>query len=144
MEGGRSRPGPRRVLVVDDDPDTSRGMVRLLTASGHEARAAGDGRTAVEAAREFRPEVVLLDIRLPDTDGYQLAARLRSDPGLGRPVLVAISGFGREQDRERSLAAGFDHHLLKPVDFDAVLAIVAAARVARRMTGPGKFMPDAG
>ncbi len=125
--GREPRGEARRVLVVDDDPDTARGMVRLLAASGHLARAAGDGRAAVEAARDFRPDVVLLDIRLPDTDGYQLAARLLAEPGLDRPVLVAISGFGQDEDRERSLTAGFDRHLIKPVDIDAVLAIVADA-----------------
>ncbi len=119
--------GCRRVLVVDDDPDTSRGMVRLLASSGHEARSACDGRTALEAVRDFRPDVVLLDIRLPDLDGYQVAEKLRADPETGRPVLVAVSGFGQDQDRERSIRAGFEHHLIKPVNIDEVLAIVSAS-----------------
>ncbi len=121
---------PRRVLVVDDDSDTSRGMVRLLRASGHESKTAADGRSALEAAREFRPDVVLLDIGLPDTDGYQLVGKLRAEAGLDRAVIVAVSGFGQNKDRERSLLAGFDHHMIKPVDIEDVLAIVATAPAA--------------
>jgi signal transduction histidine kinase len=131
-----ARTGPRRVLVVDDDADTSRGMVRLLRGSGHDARSAGDGRSAIEAARDFRPDVVLLDIRLPDTDGYSLASRLRAEAGLDRAVIVAVSGFGREQDLEQSRLAGFDHHLIKPVDIDSVLALVAGAAPAAAGTDP--------
>jgi PAS domain S-box-containing protein len=116
----------RRVLVVDDDGDSARGMARLLRASGHETWTAADGRSALESARAHRPDVALIDVRLPDIDGRELARQLRAEPGLEGLLLVAVSGLGREEDREQSLAAGFDHHLVKPVDLDALLALVAS------------------
>jgi CheY-like chemotaxis protein len=118
-------PGPgRRVLVVDDNADAREAMKLLLEDEGHDVRSAGDGPTALESARSFRPEVVLLDIGLPGMDGYEVARALRSEPGSERALIVAVSGYGQADDRERSRVAGFDHHLLKPVTPERLLEIV--------------------
>ena len=115
MNGSREDGGPR-VLVVDDDADTADSLVLLLTLWGCRAAAAYDGRTAAGQALASRPDVVVLDLGLPGLDGYEVARRLRVAPGLEKVRLIAVSGFGREEDRARSRAAGFDHHLLKPVE----------------------------
>ena len=113
-----------RILVADDNVDTARGMVRLLKLLGNDARAVHDGRAAIEVARTFRPHFVLLDIGLPGLDGYQVAATLRGDELHRDVVIIAVSGYGQEEDRRRSLAAGFDHHLAKPVDFDSLISLL--------------------
>jgi CheY-like chemotaxis protein len=110
--------------VVDDSTDTARGMVRLLERLGNEVIAAHGGPEALEAARTFRPDFVLLDIGLPGMDGYQVASTLRGEEALKEAVIIAVSGYGQEGDRRRSQAAGFDHHLVKPVDFDSLLALL--------------------
>ena len=113
-----------RVLVVDDSEDTARGLARLLKAAGHEVRTAHDGPSALAAAAEQRPEFVLLDLGLPGMDGYELAVRIRREPWGRDAVLVAISGYGQADDRRRSEAAGIDHHLVKPVDYDALFGLI--------------------
>jgi len=105
-----------RVLVVEDEPDTAESMALLLRLYGHEVEAARDGEEAVVAAWANPPDVVLLDLGLPKVDGWHVARRLRERPGLKRPFLVAISGYGRPEDRQHSQEAGIDLHLLKPVD----------------------------
>ena len=100
-------------------------MARLLQYSGHEVQTAYDGPSAIEAARAHRPDVILLDIGLPGMSGHEVAARLRRDAALEGSIIVAISGYGQEADRRRSEAAGFDSHLVKPVDFDALCALLA-------------------
>ncbi|WP_337174229.1 PAS domain S-box protein [Paludisphaera sp.] len=114
-----------RVLVVDDNADTAQGMAKLLEISGHDVRVAHDGVEALEVAREYRPEIMLLDIGLPGMDGYELATRLRQEGWCEGAVLVAVSGYGEERARDRSEAAGFDHHLVKPVKFDTLLDLIA-------------------
>ena len=114
-----------RVLVVDDNVDAARSLAWLLEASGHEVQIAHDGTTAIELAKRFLPDVTLLDIGLPGFDGYEVARQMREQGGFEHGVLVAMTGYGQEKDRQRSLAAGFDHHLVKPVDFDTVRNIVA-------------------
>jgi len=117
------------VLVVDDNVDTAESTALLLRMRGHEVYVAHDGLQAVESARTLRPDVVLLDISLPGLDGYQVAARLRGDPELRHARLVAVTGYGWDEDRQRSRAAGFDEHLVKPVDlaeFERVLGGPAA------------------
>ena len=111
-----------RALVVDDNVDSANGTARILTRHGYEVKVVYDGPDAVEAAREFRPRFVLLDIGLPGMDGYEVARRLREETGLAGAKLVAVSGYGQESDRRRSREAGFDHHLVKPVDPDKLLA----------------------
>lgn len=114
-----------RVLVVDDNVDSAHTLKLLLKISGHDVRTVYDGPTALEAALDYRPEVVLLDIGLPGLDGFEVAKRLRQQPALGSVVLVAITGYGQESDRQRSLDAGFDHHLIKPTNFGKVQQILA-------------------
>ena len=115
-----------RVLVVDDNVDSTGSLALLLTLSRHEVRTAHDGLSALEAAVDFRPDVVLLDIGLPKMDGYEVAKRLRQAPALKNVLLIAMTGYGHESDRQHSREAGFDHHLIKPVDFDQLQHILAA------------------
>ena len=112
--GGASR--PRRVLVVDDNRDSTESMAMLLHSWGQDVREAHDGPSALALAAEWRPDVVLLDIGLPKMSGYEVATRLRALPGCSRVALVAMTGYGQESDRDRSRASGFLHHLVKPVD----------------------------
>ena len=114
-----------RVMVVDDNVDTVTTLAMLVQEAGHEVRTAFDGLTVVEAALDFRPNVVLLDIGLPGLNGFEVAKRLRRQPVLKNIVLVAMTGYGQESDRQRSQEAGFDHHLVKPGDFGKLLQILA-------------------
>ena len=106
----------RRILVVEDNPDLAATLRDFLELSGHEVELASSGRDGVLAARQFHPEVVLCDIGLPGMDGFEVAAELRRDPTTADAQLIAVTGYGREEDRRRSKAAGFDLHLTKPVD----------------------------
>lgn len=114
-----------RVLVVDDNVDSAESLAQLLRISGHDVRTAHDGHAALQAALDFRPNVVLLDIGLPKMDGYDVAKQMRQEPILNNVVLVAMTGYGQESDRQRSLEAGFDHHLVKPADFGKLHEILA-------------------
>jgi two-component system CheB/CheR fusion protein len=111
---------------VDDNVDAANTMAMLLRLSGHEVRTAHDGPSAIHAAQSYRPDIVLLDIGLPGMDGFEVARRLRALPDLKRLVLVALTGYGQEEDRRRSSAAGFDHHLVKPVDPSTLTELLAA------------------
>jgi CheY-like chemotaxis protein len=107
---------PRRVMVVDDNVDAAAMLDMLLRSLGHETRVAHEGTAALRVAEEFRPDIVLLDIGMPGIDGYEVARRLRT-LAKARPMrIVAVTGWGQEGDRERSREAGFDLHLVKPVD----------------------------
>jgi CheY-like chemotaxis protein len=108
--------GPLSVLVVDDNADAADSLSLLVSLWGHRPLVAYDADTALTLAAGERPDVILLDLGLPGTDGWQLAGRLRSLPGLGGVGLVAVTGYGRECDRGKSAAAGLDRHLLKPVE----------------------------
>ena len=114
-----------RVLVVDDNVDAATALELLLQESGHLVRLAHTGPTGLAAALEFRPAVMLLDIGLPELDGFEVAKRIRQQPTLDNIVLVGMTGYGRETDRRRSQEAGFDHHLVKPVNFRKVQQILA-------------------
>ena len=116
---------PLRVLVVDDSVETAETLARLLHHSGHEVWTAHDGPTALEAALENRPNVVLLDIGLPGLNGFEVAKRMRQQPTLRNVVLVAMTGYGQESDRLRSREAGFDDHLVKPAHFEQIEKILA-------------------
>lgn len=120
-----SAQGCSRVLVVDDSIDTVRGMEILLKHFGYDVETASDGLSAIEVARRQRPHFVLLDIGLPGIDGYETACRLRREDSCKGSVLVAISGYGRDEDRLRSRAVGFDHHFIKPVDYRALFSLLA-------------------
>jgi PAS domain S-box-containing protein len=120
--------GPaRRVLVVDDNVDAAESLALLLRATGHEVRTAYDGPAALREAEALRPEVVLLDVGLPRIDGYEVARRLRQQGGLKSALVVALTGYGQDEDRRRALEAGFDVHLVKPADPQTVLQLVARA-----------------
>src|SRR5262245_13011730 len=116
------------VLVVEDNVDAALTLVDLLRLWGHQVEVVHDGSAAVEAALRYRPRVVLLDIGLPGMDGYEVARRLRLAPETRGALLVAVTGYGQDSDRARSRAAGFDHHLVKPVDLDGLRRLIAAVR----------------
>lgn len=107
---------PRRVLLIDDNLDGAESLAQILILSGHDARIAGDGSTALQLAREFRPEVVFCDLGLPGISGYEVAKQLRALPFGGEIFIAALTGYGQTGDREKTQKAGFDAHLLKPVD----------------------------
>lgn len=115
-----------RILVVDDYLDALDSLSMLLQAEGHEVDTANSGTKAIERAQAFRPQVVLLDIGLPDMDGYEVARRLREIPETQLAVLIALTGYGQPEDRARSKRAGFDHHLLKPVDPDILSTLLTS------------------
>jgi PAS domain S-box-containing protein len=114
----------RRVLVVDDNADAADTLQTLLSLDGHEVRTAASGPEALEVLGDFSPDLALLDIGLPGMSGLELARRLRAQPALAGIKLVALTGWGRDENRERSREAGFDHHMTKPVDIDEVLALL--------------------
>jgi PAS domain S-box-containing protein len=109
-------PTAARILVVEDNPDAAEGLMMLLEVFGHRVRLARDGPTALEDARADAPDVMLVDIGLPGMDGYEVARRVRQQPELRRVVLTALTGYSSEEAKRRTVAAGFDHHLVKPVD----------------------------
>ena len=115
----------RRILVVDDNADAANSLARLLSRlHGQEVRVAHDGPEALEIAEAFRPEVVILDIGLPGMDGHEVARRLRERPESDGTLLVALTGWGQEQDRLRSQESGFHLHLVKPVEPEAIRRLV--------------------
>ncbi|HEV8578343.1 MAG TPA: chemotaxis protein CheB [Thermoanaerobaculia bacterium] len=116
---------PRRVLVVDDNVDTAESLALLLRLKGHQVETAHDGPAALAKAHSFHPEVVLLDIGLPGLDGYQVASRLRRRRRTARALLVALTGYGQEEDQHLAREAGFDHHLTKPVDLLVIHELLA-------------------
>ena len=107
---------PMRILVVDDNTDAAQVTAMLLEMWGHEVRTAHDGTSALDLAEAFMPQAILLDIGLPLMDGYEVAARLRKQAAFSWVLLVAMTGYGQEDDRRRSRTAGFDEHLVKPVE----------------------------
>ena len=115
-----------RILIVDDNLDAAESLAVLLQMEGHNVRTAADGHEAIKTLETFVPNVAVLDIGLPGMDGYELAHRIRSNPRASRIRLVALTGYGRGTDQERAREAGFDVHLVKPVDLDAVLQTLAA------------------
>ncbi len=127
VRDGERASGPTRslrVLVIEDNQDSAESLAELLGLWGHDVQVAYDGTTALELAAQHHPEVVLSDIGLPGMDGYELARRLRSAPGVARAVLIALTGYGRDDDKRRALEAGFDHHLVKPPDAGALEALL--------------------
>lgn len=126
----------RRVLVVDDNADAAEMMATLLELDGHDVRVAHDAESALTVARQFTPDIGLFDIGLPETDGYELARRVRGDTRLLNMYLVAVTGWGQDDDVRRASDAGFDWHLTKPAEPDDVrraLARAAAAAAARTL-----------
>lgn len=118
----------RRILIADDNQDAAESMALLLELGRHTVRTAHLGRAALSLAQTFRPDTVLLDIGMPDLSGYEVAQRLRQEPWAIGAHLIALTGLGQEADRQRALAAGFDHHLVKPVDTDQLVALIRSGR----------------
>ena len=112
------------ILVVDDSVDGAEMLAAALSAKGYKTQVAFDGPTALRVAAECRPAIAFLDIGLPVMDGYELAARLRGLPELNGIRLFALTGYGQESDRQKTLDAGFDHHFVKPIDLDAIEAVL--------------------
>ena len=122
--------------MVDDNVDAATSLSMLLAMQGHDVRTANDARTALHVVESYTPDVVLLDIGLPDQNGYDLAREMRAMPLLKDILFVATTGFGQEQDRQRAEDAGFDVHLVKPVDPDVLNALLAEpSRGARSLRG---------
>jgi len=122
-----------KILVVDDNRDAADTCAMLLEASGHHVQTAYTARQALELARAFRPHALLLDIGLPDIDGYVLAEQVRATPWGRNAVLVAVTGWGQEQDRQRAVVAGFDQHLVKPISAETVESLL---QTLARKTAP--------
>jgi CheY-like chemotaxis protein len=115
--------------VVDDNVDAAVSLAKILSRMyDQEVRVAHDGPSALDAAEEFRPEAVILDIEMPGMDGHEVARRLRGRPELEGVLLIALTGWGQEDDRRRSKEAGFDYHLAKPVESEVLLGLLAAPR----------------
>jgi CheY-like chemotaxis protein len=125
--GGAALPAVRRcILIVDDNKDAAEWLATLLNLNGHETHVAHAGITAIETAQRVRPDAVLLDIGLPGLDGYEVCRRIRQQPWGKGLALIALTGWGQEEDRRKSKEAGFDTHLVKPVDEDVLTDLLAA------------------
>jgi CheY-like chemotaxis protein len=114
-------------LIVDDNEDSSESLAHLLESMGHETRTAATGETAIEIARAFRPAIALLDIGLPVVSGYEVARTLRAEPENKNLAIVAVSGFGKDDDMKRAREAGFDDYVVKPINLDRLNQILARA-----------------
>jgi two-component system CheB/CheR fusion protein len=132
----------RRVVVVEDNADSREALCALLEAAGYDCRSAGSGRAALALVSEFAPEVVILDLGLPEVDGFEIARRIRADPRHAGACLVALTGYGQATDRKASLQAGFDEHVVKPVQPDRLLDLLARLQPAD--AGPAVPAPRAG
>ncbi len=117
----------RRILVVDDMHDSAATLARMLGAMGQEVTIAHDGPTALDRVREAKPEVVFLDIAIPRMDGYEVARRIRAFDDIETPVLIALTGYGTDEDRRRSREAGIDFHLTKPTSLEQVTKVLSQA-----------------
>ena len=117
---------PRRILIVDDNADAASSLAMLLGMTGNETRTANDGLAAVDAAQTFQPDVILLDIGLPKLNGLEVCRRIRQQPWGQNIVMVALTGWGQEDDRRKSQQAGFDHHMVKPLDYNDLMKLLAS------------------
>ena len=116
----------RRILVVDDNHDSAKSLAMLLMMAGHETRTAFDGLEAVEAAAGFLPEVIFLDLGLPKLSGFDVARRIRGEPWGKTMVLVALTGWGQDENRRQTAEAGFDGHLVKPVEYSTLMTLLTS------------------
>jgi CheY-like chemotaxis protein len=122
----------RRILIVDDNRDGAETLAMLLNFLGSDVRVAYDGPSALETMNAYRPDVVLLDIGMPGMDGYEVAGRVRRDPKLQHLTLIALTGWGQEEDRRRCRQVGIDHHMIKPLDLDALQTLLSTIPPAPR------------
>lgn len=116
----------RRILVVDDNHDSVESLAILLTLQGHETHTAGNGQEAVEAAARLRPDVILLDIGMSSMNGYEACRRIREQPGGEDVFIIALTGWGQDEDRRRSSEAGFNQHMVKPLNLAVLMRLLAA------------------
>jgi CheY-like chemotaxis protein/two-component sensor histidine kinase len=124
-----------KVLLVDDNTDATESLALLLKMAGHEVRTAASGSAALKIAQSFLPNAIVLDIGLPRMNGYKVAQRLRAAPATAHALLIALTGYGQAKDRRLAEASGFDHHLVKPVNLNELLAVLSAHEVAPRASG---------
>ncbi|WP_439628310.1 PAS domain S-box protein [Gemmata sp.] len=129
-DGGAARPSARRILVADDNVDSADSLGQLLELFGNEVRTANDGLAAVAVAGDFRPDLILLDIGMPRLNGYETCRRIREQAWGGTAYIVALTGWGQDDDKRRSKEAGFDHHMVKPVDPAALERLLAGLQPA--------------
>jgi CheY-like chemotaxis protein len=116
----------RRILIIDDSRDASHSLKMLLGKVGHQVEVANSGKSGIEAAERFLPEIVLCDIGMPGMDGYEVAQSLRADETTRAAYLVAVTGYGQDADRLKALESGFDEHLTKPVGLSTLQSMIAA------------------
>jgi CheY-like chemotaxis protein len=119
----------RRVLVVDDNRDSAQTLAMMLRLMGHQTTTAHDGPEAIEVAKEFQPEIILLDIGLPKMNGYEVCRRIRALDFGRSALIVALTGWGQDDDRRQSSDAGFDRHLVKPIDFTVLGELLSRPRL---------------
>ena len=124
-------PAGLRVLVVDDNRDVADSTASVMRMNGCDVHVAYDGKAAIESVQRLKPDAVLLDIGLPTFDGYLVAEHIRAQPGNGRTMIVAVSGYGQEQDRARSKSVGFDYHVVKPIDPTVLANLIGSLRLSR-------------
>jgi CheY-like chemotaxis protein/anti-sigma regulatory factor (Ser/Thr protein kinase) len=127
-----------RVLVIDDNRDSADSATDVLRLLGNQVESAYDGETGIAAALRIRPHMILLDLAMPGMDGYEVRKRLLAHPQAGDALLVAMTGFGNEEDKRRTRAAGFDGHLTKPVELDALVSLLNEARVRAGLPSAGE------
>jgi CheY-like chemotaxis protein len=113
-----------RILVVDDNDDAAESLAELLTLNGHDARFVEDAKAALDLLGQFKPEVMLIDLALPEIDGFELARRIRAQQDGANPRLIALTGFGQKDIRDKATAAGFDQFLVKPVTYEKIAAFL--------------------
>jgi CheY-like chemotaxis protein len=127
----RAASAPRRILIVDDNRDSAESLGLMFTLAGHTVKVVHDGGAASPAAEEFKPDVILLDIGLPDMDGYHVARALRENGATRETLIVATTGFGRQEDVRKSREAGIDEHMTKPIDPDLLMEYIERGRATR-------------
>jgi CheY-like chemotaxis protein len=118
-------PNPRRILIIDDSRDAAHTLKMLLGKVGHQVEVVTDGASGIETARRSAPEIIFCDIGMPGMDGYQVAAALRADETTRNAYLVALTGYGQDDDQTKALQSGFDKHLTKPVGWSTLQSIIA-------------------
>jgi CheY-like chemotaxis protein len=124
-----------RVLVAEDNRDAADSLAKLLELFGYEVRVARNGPQTIAAAVDWRPGFILLDIGMPAMDGYEVATRLRKEASCRETVIIAVTGYGQEDDRRRSRAVGIDHHLLKPVASQVLLSLLSRSEAMSAVAG---------
>jgi CheY-like chemotaxis protein len=127
------RSAPRRILIVDDNVDSAQSLAMLLEMSGHQAHTAHDGVEAVRCAERLRPDAILLDIGLPGQNGYEACRHIREQSWGKSVVLIALTGWGQEDARREAEVAGFDSHIVKPVDFEGLLRMLESLLARQRI-----------